>query len=250
MEEKNTKTSKSENSKMTPVKKDDAKKKVEELKKRKEEAKEKPKQKDQENIYKLDEKEIPTVKSDITWNGITKGVGKKTFKNIGDFFKNIVAAFTGLDSSIQICIIIPIAIILVVVGNKIYSDRERTELECNYNNTSISMKIDQNIKLVFKEGRIYTETRTTTYEIIDPKVKTLGELETEKRDSNEDLKNFKGVKANYEIQDEKLINTIEYNFYKLSNDDITELGLDKDSSLTEYKERYESFGYTCQGEEK
>lgn len=204
-------------------------------------------------MTKLDEKEVKEKqeKADITWSGVTKDFKsnvKKIWKNILDFLKNITLSFTKLDSSIQICIIIPIAILLVVIGNKIYTDRDKKVLTCHYSNYSASMKISQELTLIFNKDRIYKQTVETTYEVTDPKVKTLGELETEKRDSNEELVKYKGVTAKYKIQDEKLINRIEYDYYKLSIDDMNELRLDKDSSLERYKERYENFGYQCESD--
>lgn len=241
-------------SKVTPVKKDEAKKKVEALKKKKEEIKETQNLNDKPKLAKIDEKEIPQhiEKVDISWSGITKdfkGNLKKIIQNIGITFKNIGISFSRLETSIKICIVVPIAILLVVIGNKIYANSERTVLNCDYTNKSSSMQISQQLEFVFKEGRLYTQTVKTTYEILNPKVKTLGQLETEKRDSNEELNQISGVKANYKIKDGKLYNEIEYNYYRLSTDDINNLGLDKDSSLNAYKERLEKFGYVCKGEE-
>lgn len=238
----NMEKEKTTKAKMTPVKKDEARQKVEALKQMKKESKVK---KDSPAVLgKIDEKEITPLQTDITWNGVTKDF----FKNIGIFFKNIGIMFKNLDSSIQICIIIPLAILLIVIGNKFYSESQTTKLHCTYHNTTTSMKIDQNIVLTFKKDRIYKSTAKTSYTIIDSKTKTLGQLETEKRDSNELLNEISGVKASYKIKDDILTNTIEYNFYKLSNDDINELGLDQTSSLTTYKERYEGFGYTCESD--
>lgn len=242
MEEKKKKSGK-----VTPVKKDEAKKKVEALKKQKEEER-KPK------LAQIDEKEIPEYieKVDISWSGITKDFGgnlKKIFQNIIICIKNIGILFSRLDTSIKICIVAPLAILLVVVGNRIYSESEKTVLNCSYNSYSTSMEITQKLELVFKEGRLYTQTSKTKYEILNPKVKTLGQLETEKRDSNEELNQIKGITAKYIIKDDILYNEIEYNYYKLSMDDIKELRLDKDSSLNAFKERYEGFGYTCESDE-
>jgi len=240
--------------KETPVKKDDAKKKVEALKKQKEQAKEKKELNTKAKLAKLDEKEIPEYieKVDISWDGLTKDIRgniKKIFQNIVIFFKNIGVSFSRLDTSIKICIVVPLAILLVVIGNRIYSESEKTYLNCTYTSYSSSIKITQDLKLVFKEGRLYTQTSKTKYEILKPEVKTLGQLETEKRDSNEELNGIKGVSAKYTIKDGILYNEIEYNFYKLSLDDIKNLSLDKDSSLNEFKERLEGFEYTCKSDE-
>lgn len=249
MEEKKKNTSK-----VSPIKNDDAKKKVEALKKQKQEIKETVDLNDKPKLAKLDEREIPEYieKVDISWSGITKdfsGNMKKIFKNIAITLKNIGISFSRLDTSIKICIIVPLAILLVVIGNRIYSESEKTYLRCDYSSFSSSMNISQKLELVFKEGRLYTHTTKTKYKITDSKVKTLGQLETEKRDSNEELNQINGITAKYTIEDGILYNEIEYNYYKLSLDDINELRLDKDSGLKTYKERLEDFGYECESEE-
>ena len=158
---------------------------------------------------------------------------------------DFVISFKKLDPAIQLCIIVPVLILLIVIGNKIYTTSKTTSLTCTNTNYSTNLKMDEEVKLVFKDGHIYTQTRKVTYEILNPEVKTLGELETEKRDGNKSLNETAGIKASYKIEDDKLINTIEYNLYRMNDETIEELGLDENGTLETYKKHYETFEYNC-----
>lgn len=226
----------------------DAKKKVEELKQRNEEAKEQAKIKkteEQLKINKIDEQEILQKKQiNPTDKPLEKLKGH--ISNIGIFIRNLKTSFLSLEPAIQLCIIIPIVIILIVVVNKIYTNNKTTTLTCTNTTYTTSLKTEEEIKFVFKDGRIYSQKRQMTYEILNKEVKTLGQLETDKRDSNEELNEIKGIKASYKVIDDKLVNTIEYNFYKMESDTIEELGLDQNGDLSTYKERFVNFGYDCE----
>ena len=220
-------------------KKLEAKKKVEALKKQSSESK-----KEYSNINKIDEKEI-LKKASVSKNdnGITRI--KVLISNIKNTLMDFVISFKKLDPAIQLCIIVPVLILLIVIGNKIYTTSKTTSLTCTNTNYSTNLKRDEEVKLVFKDGHIYTQTRKVTYEILNPEVKTLGELETEKRDGNKSLNETAGIKASYKIEDDKLINTIEYNLYRMNDETIEELGLDENGTLETYKKHYETFEYNC-----
>lgn len=222
-----------------------AKKKVEELKNLKQQ-KEIEKKEKLPNPNKIDEVEVlQRLKKETGKENSIKETIKVFLGNIKIRLKNLKTTFTHFDTSIQICIIVPVAIILVIIGNSIYSKSVKSVLTCKYETISTSLKLNQELKIVFKKDRIYKQTSTLTYEIVNPKKKTLGQLETEKIESNKKLNETKGITAKYKIVDDKLVNTIEYNFYKLSSEDITALQLDDKSSLEEYKKRLEDFDYEC-----
>lgn len=220
-------------------KKQEAKRKVEALKKQSTETK-----KEYPRVSKIDEKEIlkqASIKAQD--NGITKV--KTFFSNIKETIKGFILSFKDLDPAIQLCVIVPIVIVLIVIGNKIYTTSKTTSLTCTYTNYSTNMKIDEEVKLIFKDKHIYTQTRQVTYEILNPEIKTLGELETEKRDANKKLNEIAGIKANYKIEDDKLINTVEYNFYRMNDETIEDYGLDENGTIETYKKHYETFDYEC-----
>lgn len=220
-------------------KKQEAKRKVEALKKQSTETK-----KEYPRVSKIDEKEIlkqASIKAQD--NGITKA--KTFFSNIKETIKGFILSFKDLDPAIQLCVIVPIVIVLIVIGNKIYTTSKTTSLTCTYTNYSTNMKIDEEVKLIFKDKHIYTQTRQVTYEILNPEIKTLGELETEKRDANKKLNEIAGIKANYKIEDDKLINTVEYNFYRMNDETIEDYGLDENGTIETYKKHYETFDYEC-----
>ena len=213
-------------------KKQEAKRKVEALKKQSTETK-----KEYPRVSKIDEKEIlkqASIKAQD--NGITKA--KTFFSNIKETIKGFILSFKDLDPAIQLCVIVPIVIVLIVIGNKIYTTSKTTSLTCTYTNYSTNMKIDEEVKLIFKDKHIYTQTRQVTYEILNPEIKTLGELETEKRDANKKLNEIAGIKANYKIEDDKLINTVEYNFYRMNDETIEDYGLDENGTIETYKKHY------------
>lgn len=220
-------------------KKQEAKRKVEALKKQSTETK-----KEYPRVSKIDEKEIlkqASIKAQD--NGITKA--KTFFSNIKETIKGFILSFKDLNPAIQLCVIVPIVIVLIVIGNKIYTTSKTTSLTCTYTNYSTNMKIDEEVKLIFKDKHIYTQTRQVTYEILNPEIKTLGELETEKRDANKKLNEIAGIKANYKIEDDKLINTVEYNFYRMNDETIEDYGLDENGTIETYKKHYETFDYEC-----
>lgn len=224
-------------------KKLEAKRKVEALKKQSIESKKEQKS-EISNIQKLDEKEIlKKVKVSKQDNGITKI--KNIFPSLKKKIEELYESFKKLDPVIQLGIIIPVILILIVVGNKFYTIKKTTSLTCTNTDYSSSLKTEEEIKLIFKDDHIYTQTRKLTYEVLDPKIKTLGQLEEDKMKANKSLNENAGVKANYEIKGEKLINTVEYHYYKMSDETIKELGLNDKITLEEYKKNIEVFGYTC-----
>lgn len=223
-------------------KKQEAKRKVEALKKQSTEAK-----KEYPKVSKIDEKEIlkqASIKAQD--NGITKV--KTFFSNIKETIKGFIFSFKDLDPAIQLCVIVPIVIVLIVIGNKVYTTSKTTSLTCSATNYSTNMKMDEKIKLIFKDGHVYTKIREITYEVLNPKIKTLGELETEKRDRNKELNEIAGIKANYKIEDDKLINTEEYNFYRMDDETIEEFGLDENGTMDTYRKHYETFNYKCKSD--
>ena len=96
-------------------KKQEAKRKVEALKKQSTETK-----KEYPRVSKIDEKEILKQASiNAQDNGITKV--KTFFSNIKETIKEFIFSFKDLDPAIQLCVIVPIVIVLIVIGNKIYN---------------------------------------------------------------------------------------------------------------------------------
>lgn len=170
---------------------------------------------------------------------------KDNFNRAIDYIKEKFNDFMKLDLSMKTIIIVPIVILIIILGNSVWSNSQTTNMKCSYQSISSTIKINQDIELVFRKDKIYTQTTTTKYEIVSTGRKTLSSIEEEKKTSNETLNDIKGVSAKYKIENKVLINTIKYNYYKISKADINELGLDSEGTLETYKNRYEGFGYKC-----
>ncbi len=230
MEEKKKKT------KVEPVTKIDARKKVEELKKNSTASKKETKKIEPEisiNLEKENNKKVSTKPQE------------SFFKKTGNSITNMAISFSKLETSMKLCIIIPIIIFLVIIGNRLYSEAGKRTLTCTYTGTSPILGVEQQLDVKFNRDQIYNLTKKVTYTVKNSKWKSISELEKEAKEKIEKVKDIDGVVITYEIKDETLTMTEKYNYYKLSSEELNELNLEENLTLEEYKTRYEEFEYEC-----